>query len=149
MRKVEIEDVALLLRERGVAGESDLCGCSLSELEAVEEKLGKPIPLAYRNFLKIMGRGAGRLFLGTNAFFPGILELTEIAAEIVSEDPSHIKLPEDALVLTMHQGYEFMFMRKSEGDDPPVYHYLEGRGGFDKRQERFTEYLSDAALDDR
>ncbi len=37
-------------------------------------------------------------------------------------------MPEDAFVFFMHQGYQFMFFRLSEGDDPPVYYYGEGEG---------------------
>lgn len=37
-------------------------------------------------------------------------------------------LPADAFVFSMHQGYEFNFFVICEGNDPPVYKYVEGGG---------------------
>ena len=39
----------------------------------------------------------------------------------LAEDVEPFAFPDDALVFWMHQGYQFMFLRAAEGDDPPVY----------------------------
>jgi hypothetical protein len=38
------------------------------------------------------------------------------------------RLPDDAVVISMHQGYAFEFVRSSLGDDPPVEWWAEGSG---------------------
>jgi hypothetical protein len=36
------------------------------------------------------------------------------------------RLPDDAIVISTHQGYVILFLRTSLGDDPPVELWLEG-----------------------
>lgn len=95
-----------------------------------------------------MGRSAGRFFNGTDIFYPRIVGMTDDAALLVSEDAAGIALPDDAFAFAMHQGYEVLFFRTSEGDDPPIYYYLEGSGHFEKKYRSLTEYLVVAAKGD-
>ena len=143
-----IAKAADILIGQGVATKSTINGCSAKEIEEVEVDVEQPLPLAYRQFLATMGRGAGRFFVGTDLFFPGVIGNTEAAHELVAEDKSGLALPKDAIAFMMHQGYQFMFIRADEGDDPPVYHYIEQSGEFAKKAEKLTQFLIDVAHDD-
>ncbi len=145
--KARIERAADLLISRGVATENTIRGCAPEEIERVEQDAGSPLPLAYREFLARMGRGALRFYLGTDVFFPEVLGLTQAARELVAEEESRLQLPNDAIAFIMHQGYQFCFIRSSEGDDPPVYYYMELSGEFVRKADHFTEFLIDAACD--
>lgn len=142
-----IAKVAEILVRRGVVTENTLRGCSPAEIEQVAVDVGRPLPLAYQEFLAKMGRGAGRFYVGTDLFYPNLLGLSEAAHELVAEDEAGIALPEDAVAFMMHQGYQFMFFRTGEGDDPPVYYYMELSGEFVKKGERLSQFLIDVAHD--
>ncbi len=44
----------------------------------------------------------------------------------------------------IHQGYQFDFFRFSEGEDPPVYWYCEGKtNSFVQTHEHFSDYILD------
>jgi hypothetical protein len=95
-----------------------------------------------------MGRGAGRYFVGTDIYYPTLLGMTAAARELVAEDPNKMTLPQDSIAILMHQGYQFMFVRASDGDDPPVYHYMELSGKFEAVADSLSGYLLDAAHDE-
>ena len=41
----------------------------------------------------------------------------------------------------MHQGYEFLYFPIDQGDDPPVFYYLEGENLPTKKWESFSAFL--------
>jgi hypothetical protein len=142
-----IAKAASILVRHGVATESTICGCAAQEIEDVESDAGRTLPLAYREFLAKMGRGAGNFFVGTDLFYPCVLGITEAGHELVTEDRAKLVLPQDAIAFMMHQGYQFMFIRADDGEDPPVYYYMEQSGEFVKKAEKLTQFLIDVAHD--
>lgn len=90
-----------------------------------------------------MGHGAGTFMLGSSFFYNDLIDNQKYAQELLEEDHFPIPLPPDAFVFFMHQGYQFSFFRESDGDDPPVYYYLEGttNNDFEKRSNNLTEYF--------
>lgn len=143
-----IAQVAEVLVRQGKATEANIIGCSAAAIEQVEADVGRPLPLAYREFLAKMGQGAGSFFVGTDLFYPAILGLTRAARDLVAEAEDELVLPEDAIAFLMHQGYQFMFIRADEGEDPAVHYYMERSGGFVLKADHFTTFLMDAARDD-
>ena len=143
-----IARVAEILVRQGVATENTLRGCSATEIEEIQADVGRPLPLAYREFLAQMGLGAGDFYVGTDLFYPSLLGVTKAAHELVAEDEADIVLPEDAIVFMMHQGYQFMFVRADEGDDPPVYYYMERSGEFVKKAVQLSQFLIEVAHDE-
>lgn len=143
-----IANAAEILVRRGAATEDTIEGCSAEEIEHVEAKVGCPLPLVYREFLSMMGRGAGKFYVGTDLFYPSMLGNLKAARDLVAEDQSGIVLPEGAIAFMMHQGYQFMFIRAGEGEDPPVHYYMEQSGEFVKKAEQFSQFLIDVAHDD-
>src|SRR5262245_9439398 len=88
-----------ILLMRGLASSSSIKGCTNSEIAEIAN--GRVLPLRYREFLSAMGRGAGKLYVGTDMFYPAIIGLTEGACDLVSEDPAGIVFPADALAFAM------------------------------------------------
>lgn len=144
----KIAAVAERLCSRGVATRDNICGCSPEEIAKVRAEFKIPLPLAYEEFLSQMGRSAGRFYEGTDMFFPKILGAKAAARELVAEDPFGVEFPDDAIPFSMHQGYQFLFVRSSEGDDPPVYYYLEQSGQFEVKADEFSKFLSEVADDE-
>jgi len=117
--------------------------CSKEEIKEIALSCNYPLPASYLEFLRNMGRGAGEFLKGSSCFYPEILELRNWAEELLVEN-SFTPLPDDAFVVWMHQGYQFLFFRAKEGEDPPLYFYLEGQSNdnFIKKEDSFTDFLS-------
>ena len=60
------------------------------------------------------------------------------AEELLQENG--LTLPDNAYVFNMHQGYVFNFFILTEGDDPPIYNYCEGKS-ITQTFSTFTEFL--------
>lgn len=121
----------------------DLEGATDEDVRGLEEYAGCRLPLAYRQFLRQLGRASGELFRGTDCAIgqPSGLRLKEAAGETLREGKSLFTLPPRAFVFLMSQGYQFSFFDADEGDDPAVYHYLEGDAGPKKLADSLTAYL--------
>lgn len=96
---------------------------------------GVPLPRSYELFLSLLGRDGGGLMGGTNVCYGEIAGIRRSAITVlhayragrVGQDEV-FRLPDDAVVISMHQGYSFEFVRSSLGDDPPVEWWAEGSG---------------------
>ncbi len=118
--------------------------CSLEEVEALEAKLGRPLPTAIREFLFWCGKGLGEIWSGSRCLeYDELLSQfgLEEARETLSEADQADLLPEGkALVFQFDEDGQFSFVRLDEGDDPPVYTFLEGKG-LQRSTDRFSQYV--------
>ncbi|HJP77251.1 MAG TPA: SMI1/KNR4 family protein [Pseudonocardiaceae bacterium] len=119
-------------------------GLTESELSDLENGLGVPrLPGAYREFMRLMGRGAGRLLAGTDAFYPEIVEYQEEARDLLNESPINDSLVKDALIFAIHQGYQVYWMSDVSSDDPPVLMYQENQDNVSFEWDSFTDFVND------
>jgi hypothetical protein len=125
-------DIGSEVRQRLLAlptgKEQDLAGANDEEIAELESYARGRLPAVYKQFLKQLGRSAGELFRGSEyavrQHFD--LRLKEHAEELLRRNGASFTLPQTAFVFLMSQGYQFSFFNLDEGDDPSVYHYLEG-----------------------
>lgn len=138
-----MREIIQMLVEKGIAAPNDIHGCTEYEIRRLEEHYNTQLPQRYRDFLLAMGRGAGGFFVGIDCFYGILFVLRQWTDELLEENNVEFQLPDDVFIFSMHQGYVFNYFRVSEGDDPPVYRYIEG----DVRPKRiatsFSEYLID------
>ncbi|MBI1362203.1 MAG: hypothetical protein GC155_18160 [Alphaproteobacteria bacterium] len=116
---------ALLLDARICRSGDDLVGLDAAEIARWESALGVRFPRQYRELLSAIGARRAQFYVGTDLFRP---DLTEAAADMLDENDNPITLPSGTVVLSMHQGYQFDSLVCGGRDDPPVHHFLEGRG---------------------
>jgi hypothetical protein len=138
--KNRFDDIIELLRRHKVG----MIPCAENEVQILEEYLHCSLPQAYREYLLSMGKYSGRINAGTDCFYSDLFNLKPAAIELLATKKVEKNLPSDAVVFSMHQGYEFDFFRRSEGDNPPVYSYSEGdvtANGFRRTSDSFTEYF--------
>ena len=136
-----IELLRQALIDLGLAGPDEFLGCSEAEIDELQQHWDRDLPTTYRRFLAVMGREAGEFLVGTDVFLPYLRSMQEGAEEILAEAPTPLQLPADAVVFAMHQGYQFWFFRTSEGEDPPVYYYMELKDSWRTVADHLTEFL--------
>ncbi|MEM6731365.1 MAG: SMI1/KNR4 family protein [Myxococcota bacterium] len=119
---------ALIERRMHIDGlsERDFSGASSSEIGELEKALGRKLPRQYRAYLSQMGWEPGHAMRGSDIRFGCLAEINLELGEFARE--SGLDIPSDAIAIMAHQGYEYWFVRASEGDDPPVYVAREDRG---------------------
>ncbi|MEH2210538.1 SMI1/KNR4 family protein [Nostoc sp.] len=127
-----------------ILNENQLLPCSDLEIIQFEQQQGITLPSIYKDFLKMMGHGAGKFLRGSDCFYQHLPQIQEWAKELLVENDFSEALPEDAFVFFMHQGYQFSFFRLSEGDNPPTYSYCEGQQEpyFVKSHDTFSDFLA-------
>ncbi len=128
-----LDQTKVTFTRSGIVASSEMHPCTDEEVAVLEQQIGQPLPAAYREFLLWIGHGAGIFLQGSDAFYQHLNHLRQSAQDLLLENNITATLPEDVFVFYMHQGYQFMFFRLSEGDDPPVYYFGEGEG-----QDTFT-----------
>jgi hypothetical protein len=128
----------------GVARPGEIVGCTPAEIEEVARDQGTDLPAAYRAFLALMGRKAGALFVGSDVFYPEVLQLRQAAEGLLEVGGARVGLPPTAVVFLMHQGHTFMYIDAGEGQDPPVRKYQEGWEAPVRHADHFTSYLASA-----
>ncbi|WP_312414442.1 SMI1/KNR4 family protein [Comamonas sp.] len=119
---------------------SSLLGCNSDEIRLVEKHFECLLPDEYRYFLQIAGRSAGKIFQGTDIFYPRILELKDEAQVLLVElDVAHL-LPADAKIFCMHQGYEINYFLPGSSD-PPIFQFFEGQLSISQPWASLSEYF--------
>ncbi len=146
--KVAIVDAVSRLAESGLAGEAGFVGCSSGDVSAIEAAVKLVLPGSYRFFLERCGKCAGEFLVGTDWEYDVLVELQEDALNLLDEAPPDLFLPEDAFVFAMHQGYQFLFLRCGEGDDPPVLYYLDENQAFEEVAPSFSRWFSGCVDDE-
>jgi SMI1 / KNR4 family (SUKH-1) len=142
-----MEQLARDIVAAGLSSPDELKGCTREEIEELQRKFRITLPETYVEWLRIMGRDAGKFLKGSDAFFPALLELREGAEELLAENGTKFAIPHDAFVFLMHQGYQFLFFRTAQNDpDPQVSHYLEGKG-LTQPWNHLSDYFQQALLD--
>ncbi|MDJ1182489.1 SMI1/KNR4 family protein [Roseofilum casamattae] len=140
-----IEVVKQKVKENKFLAKTGFRPCRELEVALLEQKLNLSLPLAYKEFLLWAGHNSGLLFEGSDATYEDVLEInkTQVAKELFEDNNYTHTLPEDAFVFWVHQGYQLMFFRTSEGDNPPVYFWKDSFRDeyFEKVYSTFTDCL--------
>lgn len=132
-----------LLEKLDGARAAKLVGLSESEITAIQEKHAIALPSAYREFLSLMGRDDGGLFSNI-ILFPGLEKYRQQAYDMASQHG--FELPLSAYVFQIDDS-GFRYFCLDEGDDPPVYEYIEGRKLAEKIDDRFSAWLEAVLVD--
>ena len=111
----------------------------------METRYSVQLPAAYKEFLKIAGREAADFMVGTEFYYRDLFGLREAAEELLMENEEDFRLPDNAFVIEMHQGYQFCYLLTAEGENPPVYSYNEAlRPRHALLWPTYLEYLDEA-----
>lgn len=143
--------------------ETNFRGCSEKEIDDLQEILNVRIPEAFKEFLRWFGKSGGRILRGTDYYFyylsgaayedykeEGILSqdynMKQAGIEILCRNKFNGKaILEDSIVFMCHQGYAMEYIKTTDGENPPVYIFVE-QGDWLKNgptiwAESFSEYM--------
>ena|GEM_PF-1334377 len=101
-----------------------LNGCTDQEIAALEGQLAVRLPESYRQFLRVLGRGAGDFMVSDHWYFK-IEDVPELAQS--DEYAEYCDLPENHFVFACRNGYYWVFfIADGTSDDPPVFSFDDG-----------------------
>jgi hypothetical protein len=127
----------------GIAGRSEICGCSGSDIRIVQDTVKLRLPGAYIDFLAAIGRGGGAFLRDHEIYFPQMLHLNAKARELLDDcEEGRLLLPDRAFVFFMRYGEQFLFfIADGQSDNPPVLHYMENAGCFRQAATSFWDAI--------
>jgi hypothetical protein len=104
-------------------------GCTEVEIEQIAAVQAGVLPTYYIDFLRLMGKGAGNLYGGSEWLYPHLLDVKDSMEEELDRAGSPFELPKHAIVVWSHQGYQFAWMTSATGRvDPPVWYWMHADG---------------------
>jgi len=138
-----INDLAFYIKNRG----NKLEPVTSSKIFLIEKEFKITLPEVYKQFLQLMGNGAGEYMRGSSVFYDEIFSLRKWADELVHENDIE-PIPNDAFVFWMHQGYQAAYFKLNEGDNPPVYYFSEGQesDGFKLKEKSLSDFFASQLL---
>ena len=118
-------------------------GCSESEIDDLEKKVGFELPRAYKEYLSLMGRDYDGVMCGTDCFVNHATENTEYLSELLKENDLKYALPENYLAFFCHQGYIISWFELPKKNDNPIcYYYHEAETTKPIEIGTFSEFMS-------
>ena len=115
-------------------------GCPNNQIIAIEKKINKKLPACYVEFLERMGYDMDRKdmsskggFVGESIFYTDVFneDYTNkdgLIEQLKDDDRTDLleQINENVFVFFSSQGYIYAFFKLDEGDNPPIYGYIEG-----------------------
>lgn len=116
-------------------------GCRDAEIRELEKHFGFELPLAYKQYLKFMGRDYYGVFMGSNWFVGNAIDNTAWLPRFLAENKIEFELPENYLVFFSHdENTAGWFNLPKEADDPPIWLITESNKT-PRSGQTFTEFL--------
>jgi hypothetical protein len=139
-----LDEARSRIKDRSFPDAEDIHPCTAAEVEALERKLGQPLPGAVREFLLWCGHGLGDLWSGNRCFeYEELIERAGLDAArrtLVEAGFDASVLDDPVLVFQFDECDQFAFVRLDEGDDPPVYGRNEGQS-VERHCDHFSGYV--------
>lgn len=136
-----MKDFRSKMIDSGLARGYGMIGCWDFQIRKMEKYFDIKFPPMYRDFLKLMGRGAGKFLACENAFYPELFANREALEFHLKDVKSDFVLKKSHFVFLNHAGYIFGFFDTEEGDDPPTYGFDE-----DEKLVKVTESFSSGLI---
>lgn len=128
--------------QSGMSPQNHIRGLTDDEIAEIENSFKLSFPGSYKEFLRTMGGSSDKVFYSVNFVFPGLAEQMSCPYELLAA--ANLQLPPSAFVFLIEDA-RFLFFDANEGEDPPVYEFIEARG-IVKIADTFSLWLSDYVM---
>ena len=122
---------------------SEFKGCSEEEINNLELIINERLPEAFKEFLRWFGKSGGQILRGTDYYYPYLSGETyegwkednivpenytfkDVGIDLLNRNNfDGKKILKKSLLFMSHQGYAIEFLNLDEGENPPVYIFVE------------------------
>ena len=126
--------------------------CTQEEIDKLESMLpdSYKLPAAYKEFLLYGGKEIGQFYEPGSKFdykraLDYVISGRSAAISLLKQYEDNPKLPDDVYILTTYMSSYFNFFKLTEGENPPVYEWLEedeiGTEAIVKAHDSFTDFI--------
>jgi hypothetical protein len=138
---LDAQQLTQRLIEAGIARADQLRGCTENEIISLEQSFGLLLPIAYKDFLRVLGHSAGAFWRDVEFTADKLEWINRDAREILVElESTKLTLPSQALVFSWRQGEQFLFFfADGKSQNPPVYRFQIGCSEFVKVSDTFWD----------
>jgi hypothetical protein len=140
-------ELSRFMLDSGIAMSADFRGCTRAEISALEDRLAVRLPEAFTEYLCAMGHGCGILMGGDEYGIAAIDVAQRVASRITTNPDCPWRPSQRMLPFRQHHGCTFLFFHTDEGNDPPIWAYLETEAGPKDWAPSFTCWLRECAID--
>lgn len=144
-KEMYFEETNKLIKELGYIEKSNIIPCTIDEINYIQEKFRIKFPTAFVEFLALCGHQLGIVFHDDNSYYKDLISMRRSAKKMFKRD--RVKITNDIIILTFHEGYLFNFIKAYEDENPPVYSYTEGSKKINKIFDSFTSFVNSCILD--
>ena len=149
-----IKDTVKLLEKFIEKHGGKVVSCTQEEIDKLESMLpdSYKLPAAYKEFLLYGGKEIGQFYEPGSRFdYERALNYVKSgrgsAISLLKQYEANPQLPDDIYVLTTYMSSFFNFFKLTEGENPPVYQWLEedevGTEAIVKAHDSFTDFIRD------
>lgn len=139
MKHLSILELRNLVLDSGLGNQENVIGMTGDEISQLEATIGKQLPAVYREFLKYMGKSAGRLPADIITY-PDLLKHMDLP--LMLADDSGFDVPSNAVVFLIGDT-EFAYFETGVSDDPPVFMYRQRNGNAEKVIDSLSGWMND------
>lgn len=134
------EKVAEKIIKAGLATAGEIQGCTDDEIADVEAECNVNLPVAYKSFLKYLGKSSGEFLRGYVCHYPNILSKQDNARRVIKRNNLSTEIGEDEFVFVGSQGTTFFYFNVQD-PDPAVYILSASHGEPEKFSDSFSDWL--------
>lgn len=110
-------------------------GCSSEQIKSLTDQTVGDLPESYLEFMKVAGNGVDGFLQGSDFTIKDLDGVRDAADELLLEAGLN-RLPSNAFVFAMHQGYQFYFFQSGV-----VYYFREGNSCVERRFDSFEDFF--------
>lgn len=139
MPNSQMQSIAKQIVEAGFTVSRPMIPCTEDDVLELEHRFDVKLPMAYKNFLLLMGRQAGDFLNDASWRYP-LKSTLPGALSLLADNASTFELPPKAFVFLYRDNF-FLFFDTEAGEDPPVSIFTDGSKEPELFFTSFSEWL--------
>lgn len=125
---VSVDDFIQKLIQIDKSNVLEFHGCSHDEIrKLMKNQSVEKLPNIYIDFMLKLGKNCpGSVFTGEDLYYDSVLELKDVFADFLEYEKAEWEISDNIFIFWTHHDYKFYFFDVAEGDNPPIYVFIQG-----------------------